>query len=234
MGETQILEVNDGALITETLQENIDRFVIEYAFGPKARVLAGVAIWRKSQELRRTSFGFFVAVGLLSVPVYLTGEPAEEMVKSLPGVSKAIVEQHEEAAAVAFTGVIIMGLPGLAGLAASRGGRLTPAWFVSTTLGASVIVVALVGWTAHGGQVRHTEIRPACLSGEGSVGGAAQSLVHPLQFGADRRRNICDDAFNYGLCIINSNSTGPRPSRPYSQSREQFFLPLSDPLFSSI
>jgi hypothetical protein len=139
--------------------------------------LLGMASWRKSQELKRTAFGFLVAVALLSVPVYLTGEPAEDTVKSLPGVSKAIVEQHEEAAAVAFTGVIIVGLAGLTGLAASRGGRLTPAWFVSTTLGASVIVVALVGWTAHlGGQVRHTENRPAwSLSGEGSVGGAAQS-----------------------------------------------------------
>jgi hypothetical protein len=140
-------------------------------------VLLAMASWRKSQELKKTAFGFFVAVALLSVPVYLTGEPAEDTVKSLPGVSKTIVEQHEEAAAVAFTGVIIMGLAGLAGLAASRGGRLIPAWFVSTTLGASVIVVTLVGWTAHlGGQVRHTEIRPgSSVSVEGSVGGGAQS-----------------------------------------------------------
>jgi hypothetical protein len=43
-GETQILEEDDAALITETLQKNIDRFVIEYTFGAKVPVLAGVSI----------------------------------------------------------------------------------------------------------------------------------------------------------------------------------------------
>ena len=135
---------------------------------------------RKSEELKKTAFGFFVAVALLSVPVYLTGEPAEDTVKPLPGVSKAIVEQHEEAATVAFTGVIIMGAAGFAGLVASRGGRTTPGWFLSSLLGASVIVVTLVGWTAHlGGQVRHTEIRSGSkVSVDGLVGGASQGKHH--------------------------------------------------------
>lgn len=35
-GETQILEEHDAELITETLQKNIDRRVIEYTFGPKS------------------------------------------------------------------------------------------------------------------------------------------------------------------------------------------------------
>ena len=123
-------------------------------------VLLAMALWRKSEELKKTAFGFFAAVALLAVPVYLTGEPAEDTVKPLPGVSKAVVEQHEEAAGVAFAGVVVMGVAGLAGLIASRGGKIAPAWFVSAMLGASVIVATLVGWTAHlGGQVRHTEIR---------------------------------------------------------------------------
>ena len=138
--------------------------------------LLGMALWRKSEELKKTALWFFVAVALLSVPVYLTGEPAEDSVKSLPGVSKAVVEQHEEAATFAFTGVIVMGVAGLAGLAASRGGRITPRWFVPSMLVASVIVVTLVGWTANlGGQVRHTEIRAgSSVPADGLVGGAAQ------------------------------------------------------------
>jgi hypothetical protein len=43
-GETQILEEDDGALITETLQKNIDRFVIEYTFGRNVPVMAGVTV----------------------------------------------------------------------------------------------------------------------------------------------------------------------------------------------
>ena len=43
-GETQILEEDDAELITETLQKNIDRRVIEYTFGPKVPILAGVTV----------------------------------------------------------------------------------------------------------------------------------------------------------------------------------------------
>jgi hypothetical protein len=43
-GETQILEEDDAELITETLQKNIDRRVIEYTFGPDVPILAGVTV----------------------------------------------------------------------------------------------------------------------------------------------------------------------------------------------
>jgi hypothetical protein len=43
-GETQILEEDDAELITETLQKHIDRRVIEYTFGPKIPILAGVTV----------------------------------------------------------------------------------------------------------------------------------------------------------------------------------------------
>lgn len=136
-------------------------------------VLLAMASWRKSEELKKTAFGFFVAIALLSAPVYLTGEPAEDAVEPLPGVSKAIIEQHEEAAAIAFTGVVIIGLAGLAGLVASRAGRMTPGWFISSMLGAALIVATLVGWTAHlGGQVRHTEIRSGKSAADGVIGEA--------------------------------------------------------------
>lgn len=39
-----ILEEDDAELITETLQKNIDRRVIEYTFGPKVPILAGVTV----------------------------------------------------------------------------------------------------------------------------------------------------------------------------------------------
>jgi hypothetical protein len=118
------------------------------------------AFWRKSDELKKTTLGFLVLVALLAVPVYLTGEPAEDAVKKLPGVSKAIMEQHEEAAAVAFTGVVVLGVASLAGLLLFRRGKPVPAWFGSLMIASSLIVGGLMAYTANiGGQVRHTEIR---------------------------------------------------------------------------
>ncbi len=70
-------------------------------------------IWRKSTELKKTSLGVLVLVALAAVPVYLTGEPAGDAVESLPGVSKPIMEQHEEAAGFAFTGSLALGGGGL-------------------------------------------------------------------------------------------------------------------------
>lgn len=122
--------------------------------------LLAFGLWRKSDELKKTSFGVFVIAALLAVPVYLSGEPAEEGVESLPGVSKAIIEQHEEAAEVAFTAIIVLGVIALVGLFLFRRGRVVPTWFTSLMLIASITVSGLMAWTANlGGQVRHTEIR---------------------------------------------------------------------------
>lgn len=117
-------------------------------------------LWRRSNELKKTALGVFVIVALAAVPVYLTGEPAEEGVKSLPGVSKPIMEQHEAAAGAALIGVVVLGASALGGLIFFRRSRLLHAWFCISLLVASSIVGVLMAWTANlGGQVRHTEIR---------------------------------------------------------------------------
>ena len=117
------------------------------------------ALWRKSEEVKKAALGLFVISALLAIPVYLTGEPAEEIVEELPDVSHANIEEHEEAAEVAFIGVLALGVAALAGLVWRRG-RTVPTGFASGILAASVAVCGLMAWTANlGGQVRHTEIR---------------------------------------------------------------------------
>ena len=117
-------------------------------------------IWRRSEELKKTGLGVFDLVALMAVPAYFTGEPAEDVVKALPGVSKPIIEQHEKAATVAFTGVVVLGTAALAGLLLFRSGKRGPSWFGSLMLAGSLIVSGLMAWTANvGGQIRHTEIR---------------------------------------------------------------------------
>src|SRR5688500_14191615 len=84
--------------------------VLATAFGLGLLVLAA---WRRSDEVKKVALGLFVVGALLAVPVYLTGEPAEDAVEQLPGVSKAIIEQHEDAAAVAFTAIAVLGVAAL-------------------------------------------------------------------------------------------------------------------------
>lgn len=94
--------------------------VLGTAFG---MALIAWALVRKSEELKRVSLGVFVIIALLAIPAYLTGEPAEEIVEHLPGVSEASIEEHEDAAKFAFAGVLVLGAPALGGLVIFRRGR---------------------------------------------------------------------------------------------------------------
>ncbi len=115
---------------------------------------------KKSEELKKVSLGIFVITAIVTLPVYFTGEPAEEVVEHLPGVSKSIIEPHEEAGLIALIGVEILGLFALGGLFRFRHSDRLPGWFITTALVLSVVVGGLMARTANlGGQIRHTEIR---------------------------------------------------------------------------
>jgi anti-sigma factor RsiW len=115
--------------------------------------LLGFGLWRKSMDNQKAALGILVLAALLAVPVFLTGEPAEDAVENLPGVSRPTIEAHEEAATWAFVGTGLVGVSALGGA-----DRLSPRQ--TAVLGTSLLVGGLMAWTANlGGQVRHSEIR---------------------------------------------------------------------------
>lgn len=129
---------------------------------PFALGLLIYGLWRRSEELKRTAFGVVCIVSLLSIPVYLTGESAAEAISNIPDVSKALIEQHDQAAAVSFTAILIAGIGAGIALFRSRRAKVIPRWLTRTLLLTLIIISALMAWTAHiGGQIRHTEIRSA-------------------------------------------------------------------------
>jgi hypothetical protein len=119
-----------------------------------------VALWRGSEELKRTALVFYAIAAVLIAPLYLTGEPATDAVKGLPGVSDRIMDRHQAVAGAALTATVILGVGGLAGLVGFRKSTRMAAWFVVTMLVGGLVVSGLIAWTANlGGQVRHSEIR---------------------------------------------------------------------------
>jgi uncharacterized membrane protein len=131
--------------------------VVGFLFG---LLFVAYAMIRKSEELQKTSLGFLVLVALISVPVYFTGDQAGDMMERLPDVSKSLVDQHEEAASVALTGAIILGLIAAGGLFLFRRASAIPRWFMILTLILTIVVNSLIGYTANlGGQIRHPEAR---------------------------------------------------------------------------
>lgn len=132
-----------------------------------AILLLGYALLRRSQDLTRVALGSMVLVALAGVVVYLTGEPAEEAVEHLAGVSEPAIESHEEAALIATILLGAVGAVALGGLVAFRR-RATgiPRGFAVFALALSLAPAVAMGYTANiGGQIRHSEIRsePAAM-----------------------------------------------------------------------
>jgi hypothetical protein len=136
-------------------------------------LLLVVAGLRRSAELMRVSYGLLLLLAVATVIVYLTGEPAEELVENLPGFSEALVEQHEEAALIATIGMGVLGLVALVGLIRFRAPWIAPAWYDRGVLLLALLMGGVMAWTANlGGQIRHSEIRAdrgATLDGSGRI-----------------------------------------------------------------
>lgn len=123
-------------------------------------LLLVIALARKSEELKKASLILFAVTAAVAIPVYLTGEPALRMIRFQPGFSKAVTEQHQEVAQLAFFIVMVVGVAALVGLAWFRRDKLVPRWFTVALLVLSLLGSGMIIWTANlGGRVRHTEIR---------------------------------------------------------------------------
>ncbi len=123
--------------------------------------LLAVALYRRSPELTRAGAVALIAVAVVAIPVYLTGEPAEEIVEHMPGVAEEVLERHEKAGLVSLIALEVLGAVALLALVVSRGAQALPRWLGPTLLALALVVTAWVGWTANlGGQIHHPEARP--------------------------------------------------------------------------
>jgi uncharacterized membrane protein len=128
--------------------------------------LAAVALLRKSDDLAKASFALFGVFGITAIFVYLTGEPAEELVRDLPGFSEAVTERHEQVALPATVAAGLLGVVALVTLARVRRAALKRG-VISGVLVAALAAEGLMGYTAYlGGQIRHTEVREQDASPE--------------------------------------------------------------------
>jgi len=123
-------------------------------------LLLAWSLIRRSAEIQKLALAIALLAGLSSVPAYLTGEPAEEVIEHMAGVDEAYIEEHESMGKFALWCGVALGVAAGAALAA---GVKNPRWLsagTAITLLASVLVFGVMGYTAHlGGQIRYPEIR---------------------------------------------------------------------------
>lgn len=131
---------------------------------PFGLILLGAGMRRGSEDLKKAALLTFVVVALLSVPVYFTGEPAEETIEDLPGVTETYIERHEDRALFSLISVALLGVLSLVVIVRPKMGLSAPVF--PLVLALAVVCAVSLGLTASaGGEIRHTEIRQAAWSG---------------------------------------------------------------------
>jgi uncharacterized membrane protein len=128
--------------------------------------LLGFGLFRRNPTLLRAGWITLVAVALVAIPVYLSGEGAEEIVEDLPGVSHDAVEAHEEIALFGLIGVETLGVVALAGLVLSRRAAGVPSWLPAGSFVLALAVSGLMTLVAYrGGMINHPEAHGAAAEG---------------------------------------------------------------------
>lgn len=122
-------------------------------------VILVIALARKNDIVTKTSFYIFLTAAVFALPVYFTGEGAEEIVEKFPGVSEGLIERHEQMATISLTIILICGIASLVALFLTKYLQAVKIIKYAVLLFAFGSAITMAQ-TAHlGGQIRHTEIR---------------------------------------------------------------------------
>jgi len=121
-------------------------------------IFLGYSLYKKSEQFKRFSLLMIMLTSVSVLPVFLTGEPAEEVIEKLPGVSKSVVHEHEEFAEIAFVLTLLVSISSLLVLL-TYSKPVTAKYGIPLVLIVSVIAISALGYTANlGGKIRHTEL----------------------------------------------------------------------------
>ena len=113
----------------------------------------------KKQNTGKTIGAFIIVVmAVIAIPVFLTGEPAEESIEDLAGISKALIHDHEEASEKAFWLMEATGACALLALLLykRKSAFSSKAFLIACVF--SIISFFAMAWTGYlGGKIRHPE-----------------------------------------------------------------------------
>lgn len=113
-----------------------------------------------SDDLKRASLVVLLGISLIAIPTYISGNGAQDAVKSLPGVSKTLIETHEGAALVALGFIEVTGAFAWLGLWQFRRLARVPNWNLAVILVLTAVSLGLMARASNlGGEIRHGEIR---------------------------------------------------------------------------
>ena len=172
-----------------------------------------IGVMAKSNDLKRASLVVFLGIALITLPTYMSGNAAQEMICkgqpkapcTDPGVSKALIEKHEGAALLAFLFMEFTGAFAWLGLWKFRRSAHFPGAVLAAVGLLSAITFGLMAQAANiGGEIRHPEIREALqaqvaqIEGQLPLGRAVGAFVIAKTW----VWATCETLHFVGLCLL--------------------------------
>lgn len=119
-----------------------------------------VALLRKNAELQKLTLWLYLLLGVFALLAYLTGDGAEEIMKTYPGITEELIGPHETFAVIFFTGLMTTAALSMVALYVTKTKKELLFRFNLWLL----IIGLLIGFFAFktgstGGSIRHTEMR---------------------------------------------------------------------------
>jgi uncharacterized membrane protein len=119
------------------------------------------AIYRNQQEWKSVALLLYVVTALGTIPAYMTGDPAEHVVRDMPEVDRDEIDTHQDWATASLIAIEALGIASLAGLYLAGRGNRASVPVIQGCIALAVLGFSLVAWTAHvGGRINHRETRP--------------------------------------------------------------------------
>jgi uncharacterized membrane protein len=118
-----------------------------------------VALLQNDDKLQKFGLGILFLVALVTLPTYLSGVAAAEVVRERPGVSAQLIRHHEDAALSAFAVMELTGAAAWLALWQFRRYARPPRGFLVAVLFLSVVAFGLMAQASNlGGAIQHPEI----------------------------------------------------------------------------
>ena len=160
-----------------------------------------VSLITRSDELKRASLVVLLGIALLAIPTYISGNGAQDEIKSLPAMSQAMIETHEGAAYVALGFLEFLGAFAWLGLWQYRRLSRIPRWNLAVILILTLVSFGLMTRASNlGGNIRHAEIRTEQVSA--FPGGGAARAVGALMTGYKWMWATCETLHFIGLSLL--------------------------------
>lgn len=117
-------------------------------------------LWRK-EGVALAALWTFLGSGLSAIPVYLLGDEAQDVVENMPGISRAAIHRHEDAALWVLISLLLLAAASAWILWQRHGEQVRSGPMILGVWVLALVACGITAWAAElGGEIHHPEIRP--------------------------------------------------------------------------